>query len=452
MLLALLSIGGNLLKKILALILVILLSGLPSLAVPTTSSAAEQIVYVVPLTGPVEPGLQRFLERSFREAERLGAQIIILELNTPGGRVDSASDIRDLIFDSPVPIYAYVRFSAISAGAFLALACEKLFMAPGSSIGAAELRSITGAEVGEKELSYWESQMRTVAERQGKDPQVAAAMARREIVIEGLVTGEELLTLTSAEAERIGFIDGIFATRADLLAHLGYQDAVIILAEQSPAEGLARFITHPAVATLLITIGFAALMIEVMTAGFGVAGIISLLAFSLFFGGHIIAGLAGMEVVFLFLLGVVLLLVEATFPNFGIIGLSGVAAIVGSVVLSASTAEEGLRMFALSIFFAVLILLISLRFLKRTGLWSQLVLQFAETKEQGYVGPADWAYLLEQEGIALTSLRPSGTAVINGKRVDVVSEGGFIDQEAKVIITAVEGTRVIVREKKMNGG
>lgn len=294
--------------------------------------------------------------------------------------------------------------------------------------------------------------MRTVAERQGKDPQVAAAMVRREIAIEGVVAAGELLTLTSAEAEEIGFTDGIFATRADLLTHLGYRDAVVMLAEQSPAEALARFVTHPTVATLLITIGLAALMIEVMSAGFGVAGLISLLAFGLFFGGHVIAGLAGMEVIFLFILGVVLLLVEAFFPNFGIIGLTGVGAIIASVVLSASTAEEGLRMLAMAVFFSILILLVALRFLKRTGLWNQLVLQFSETKEQGYVGPADMTYLLEKEGVALTPLRPSGTAVINGKRIDVVSEGGFIDQEAVVIVTAVEGTRVVVREKKMSGG
>ncbi|MHB1255271.1 MAG: NfeD family protein, partial [Dethiobacteraceae bacterium] len=203
---------------------------------------------------------------------------------------------------------------------------------------------------------------------------------------------------------------------------------------------------------LLITIGLAALMIEVMASGFGVAGLISLLAFGLFFGGHIIAGLAGMEVIFLFILGVILLLIEAAFPNFGIIGLTGVTSMVASVVLSAPTAEAGFRMLATAVLFSVLILLVALRFLKRTGLWSQLVLQFAETKEQGYVGPADMSYLLGQEGVSLTPLRPSGTAVINGKRVDVVSEGGFIAQDAVIIVAEVEGTRVVVREKKMNGG
>ncbi len=448
----LVSLEGSLLKIFFVLALIVLLSGLPAWAVPNSLIAAEHVVYVIPLTGPIEPGLHSFLERSFQDAERAGAQIIILELNTPGGRVDSASDIRDLIFDSPVSIYAYVRYSAISAGAFLALACQALYMAPGSSIGAAELRNITGEVVGEKEISYWESQMRTVAERQGKDPQVAAAMVRREIEIEGIVAAGELLTLTSAEAEEIGFTDGIFSTRADLLAHLGYKDASVIVAEQSPAERLARFITHPTVATLLVTIGLAALMIEVMTAGFGLAGLISVLAFGLFFGGHIIAGLAGMEVIFLFILGVVLLLVEAVFPSFGIIGLIGVTAIVSSVVLTASTAEEGLRLLATAALFSVLILLLALRFLKRTGLWSRLVLQFSETKDQGYVGPADMTYLLGEVGVALTPLRPSGTAVINGERADVVSEGGFIAQEAAVIVTAVEGTRVVVREKKMSGG
>lgn len=440
------------LKRVLALILVLLFLVVPAWPAAGAPSADGPLVYLIPLSGPVEPGLQRYLERSFQEAERAGAAAIILELNTPGGRVDSASDIRDLIYDSPVPVYAYVRYSAISAGAFLALSCRALYMAPGSSIGAAELRNMTGEDVGEKELSYWESQMRTVAERQGKDPQVAAAMARREIAIEGLVAEGEILTLTAAEAERIGFTDGIFVTRTELLAHLGYENAEVRTVDQSPAEGLARFITNPVVATLLITIGLAALVIEVMTAGFGVAGMISFLAFSLFFGGHIFAGLAGREVIFLFVFGVVLLLVEAVIPNFGIIGLSGLAAIVTSIVLSAGTTDQGLKIIFIAIFAAAILVALSLRYLKRTGLWSQIVLQFAETVDQGYVGPADVKHLLGQEGVALTPLRPSGSAEIAGKRVDVVSEGGFVAQGAIVTVTAVEGTRVVVRQNKTNGG
>ena len=431
-------------RKICALFLILLFAGLPNLATEPVLAQTDT-VYVVPLQGTVEPGLYRYLERSFREAEQNGASAILLEINTPGGRVDSASDIRDLIFDLPIPVYAYVRYSAISAGSFIALACREFYMAPGSSIGAAELRGATGEPVDEKELSYWERQMRTVAEQQGKDPEVAAAMVRQEIAIDGLVTDKQLLTLTTVEAERIGFTDGVFATGTELLAHLGYQDATVVTVEQTPAESLSRFITNPTVATLLITVGLAALVIEVMTAGFGVAGFISFLSFSLFFGGHIFAGLAGREVIFLFVIGIVLLLVEAVIPNFGVIGLSGLAAIIASVVMSAATTNQGLRMMFMAAFLATLIVLAAFRYLKRTGLWSQLILQFSETVDQGYIGPANLKHLVDKVGVTLTALRPAGTADIEGIRVDVVSEGGYIDQSAKIVVVKVEGTRIVVR-------
>lgn len=430
-------------KRVVALLLVVLVFGVPLLAAQPASS--NEVVYIVPLTGTVEVGLESFLKRSFREAENAGASAIILELNTPGGVINAATNIRTLIANSPVPVYAYVRHNAISAGAFLALSCRKLYMAPNSTIGAAKPVTMSGEEVDEKTISYWEGEMRAAAEQQGKDPQVAAAMVRKEIAIEGLVTATQLLTLTYRDAERIGFADGIFATEAELLQHLNLGDANVVRVAQSPAEELARFITNPTVATIIITIALAALVIEVMTAGFGVAGMISFLAFALFFGGHIVAGLAGREVVFLFLLGIGLLLMEAFLPSFGILGVSGLAAITMSIVLTAPTTGAGLRMLFIAFFLASLIIAASFRFLKRTGLWSQIILQTAETKEQGYVGPKNVAYLVGKIGITVTPLRPAGVAEIDGKRVDVISEGSFIAQATPVIVTATEGTRVVVR-------
>ncbi|MBT9172859.1 MAG: hypothetical protein DDT21_01245 [Syntrophomonadaceae bacterium] len=411
------------------------------------AAATEQTVYVVPLDGPVERGLVSFLERAFREAAQEEASAIILEINTPGGLLDAALEINDLIADSPVPIFAYVRYRAYSAGAYLALACRALYMAPGSVIGAAEPRSLLGGGevVDEKTLSAWEAAMRAVAERQGKDPQVAAAMVRKEIVIEDLDGDTELLTLTASEAREINFTDGIAGTRSELLEMLGYAGARVVTVGQRPAEQAARFLTSPLMATLLLTIGIAALAMEVMTAGVGVAGAISLLAFALFFGGHVLAGLAGWETIALFVVGLILLLVEAFFPNFGVLGLAGAGAIVASIVLSAATAGEGLRLLASSVVLSALVIAVSFRYLKRSGLWSQIVLQFAETKEQGYVGPGDASYLVGKEGVSLTPLRPAGAAEFEGRRVDVVSEGIFLAAGTPIRVIAVEGTRIVVQ-------
>ncbi|MDO9573532.1 MAG: ATP-dependent Clp protease proteolytic subunit [Candidatus Contubernalis sp.] len=292
-------------RKVLIVAVILLLFSVSSLLM-----AAEEIVYFVPVRDAVEHSLKIFLDRSFKEAEQNNASALILEFNTPGGRVDAAQEIKDLILETEVPVYAYVRPQAVSAGAYLAMACDRLYMSPGSTSGAAELRQgITSEEVAdEKHLSAWEAEMRTVAELRDRDPEIAAAMVRREISIPDVVNSGQLLTLTTRQAQSLGFIDGVFNTRAELLEHLGLEDAQVINKQMSSAERLARFVTHPVTSTILLTIAFAALVIEIMTAGFGVGGSISILAFTLFFGGHIIAGLAGYEVVILFLMVILLLL------------------------------------------------------------------------------------------------------------------------------------------------
>ncbi|UNC93134.1 NfeD family protein [Candidatus Contubernalis alkaliaceticus] len=412
--------------------------------------AAEEMVYFVPVRDAVEHSLKIFLDRSFKEAEQNNASAVILEFNTPGGRVDAAQEIKDLILQTEVPVYAYVRPQAVSAGAYLAMACDRLYMSPGSTIGAAELRQgITSEEVtDEKLLSNWEAEMRTVAELRGRDPEIAAAMARREISIPDVVNSGQLLTLTTGQAQSLGFIDGVFNSRAELLEHLGLEDAQVINKQMSSAERLARFVTHPVTSTILLTIAFAALIIEILTAGFGVGGSISILAFTLFFGGHIIAGLAGYEVVILFLMGILLLLTEAFIAGFGILGLAGIGSLIASILLSAAETGEMVTNLVIALILSSIIIGVSLRYLVKSKFLSNIILSFKEDKDLGYVGPQQAFQLLDKEGITLTPLRPSGTAEFDGSRIDVVSEGGFIDVNLTVKVVQVDGPRVIVRELK----
>lgn len=413
---------------------------------------AENVVCVVPVKGDIEQGMKNFLERSFEKAEKEGTSAVILEFNTPGGRIDAARKIRELIVEAPFPVYAYVNPYALSAGAYLSIACDRIFMAPGGIIGAAEPRVGLSAEetTDEKLLSSWEGDMRSTAELRGKDPDIAAAMVDKEISIPGVVDSGRLLTLTTSQAQSIGFIDGVFKNRADLLNHLGLENARLVMEEMSTAEKLARFITNPLVAILLITIGLAALVLEIFTAGFGIAGSISILSFALFFGGHILAGLAGYEVIVLFIIGVILLIVEAFVPGFGVLGAAGIISLITSIVLSAADTEEGLKILIISFFLAVIIIVISMKYLVKRKWLNNIVLSYREDKELGYVGPKQVHELLGKEGITLTPLRPSGTAEIEDLRVDVVSDGGFIPVNTEVKVVYTEGPRVVVRQIKNN--
>lgn len=414
------------------------------------ASVLGDIVYVVPLEGAVEHSLKIYLERSFHEAERNNASAVILEFNTPGGRVDAAQEIKGLILNAEVPVYAYVRQQAISAGAYLAMACDRLYMAPGGTIGAAELRQgLTSEEItDEKLLSVWEAEMRNVAELRDRDPDIAAAMVRREISIPDVVASGQLLTMTARRADSLGFIDGIFNSRGELLNHLDLGDAQIITKEMSSAERLARFVTHPVTATLLLTIAFVALVLEIMTAGFGVGGSVSILAFTLFFGGHILAGLAGYEVVILFIMGIILLLAEAFIAGFGILGLAGIAALVASVLLSAAETGEMLTNLVIALVLSGVIIGVSLKYMVRSKWLSNIILNYKEDKDLGYVGPQHAFQLLDKEGTTLTPLRPSGTAEFDGSRYDVVSEGGFVAVNSPVKVIKIDGPRVIVQELK----
>ncbi len=432
--------------RIILIILVMALLAFPSFL---QGSGNKDTLYQVSLEGAVEHGLKSYLERAFKEAERVEADAILMEINTPGGRVDAAQEIRDLIVEAPVPVYAYVKPHALSAGAYLAMACDALYMAPGATLGAAEPRlGLTGEEVDEKILSAWEAEMITVAEMRGRDPEIAAAMVRREISIPEVVESVKLLTLTSQKALDLGFIDGVFDSRRDLLEYLNYGEATLVEGEMSAAEVLARFITHPVTSTFLLTIGFAALVLEIATAGFGVAGSIGILSFSLYFGGHIIAGLAGYEVVILFIMGILLLIIEAFVTGFGVLGAGGIVALAASILLSAASTGEGLRNLIISIILAGIIIAISFRYLVKSNWLQNIILSYKEDKDLGYVGPKSFMELVNKEGVALTTLRPSGTAEIEGERVDVVSEGGYVPRGARVRVVNIEGSRVIVRDIK----
>jgi membrane-bound serine protease (ClpP class) len=401
-------------------------------------------VAVIPIQGMIDPGMKNFVQRSLAEAREEGVAAVILELDTHGGYIASAEAIRRELDSFPEPVYALVRPRAISAGAYLALSAEAIYMVPGATMGAAEPRAM-GMDVDEKTFSWWEKEMRGVAERSGRDPQVAAAMVRKEISIPGLVKQGELLTLTAAEALEVGYSEGSVADRADLLERLGLSAAAV--KEYSPGftDNMVSWTTNPYIATILLVIGIGGMVLEIFTAGFGVAGILSLIAFAFYFGGHIAAGLAEYWVVFLFVFGVVMMVVEAFIPGFGVFGVAGLLATVASIVLAAASVKSGLIMLAIALVLAGAFSTLAFRFFARRGALRHIILSDEERPELGYVAPADRKNLLGLEGTALSPLRPAGAAEIAGQRVDVVSEGGFIAAGAALKVVQVEGVRVVVR-------
>ncbi len=410
------------------------------------SSAADAApVYILPIKGEIEPGWLVFFERSLEEAAAAGARAVILELDTPGGYIDTALAARKLIEECPFPVYGYVQHHALSAGAYLALCTDEYYMSPGATIGAAEPRTLGGEKAAdEKYLSSWEAEMRAVAEKQGKDPLLAAAMVRQEIAVADVVTASELLTLTAQEAEELGFSGGTAARLADLLPLLNLEGAPLVKTAPTRWEILGGWLIKPVVSTLLLSAAFLFMIVEILTAGFGLAGLLSILSFGLFFGGHFFTGVSGWPAAFLFLFGLVLLLIEAFIPGFGVIGAGGLVCVSASIVLTAASTALGIKMLFVSLAVSVIAGYFAFRYFQRRGTLRRFVLSEAATRESGYSSMADRSYLLGKTGRSMTPLRPAGIAEIEGSRFDVVSEGSYIPAGTDIKVVAVEGRRIVV--------
>ncbi|WHX99361.1 NfeD family protein [Neobacillus sp. DY30] len=209
---------------------------------------------------------------------------------------------------------------------------------------------------------------------------------------------------------------------------------------------MVEFLINPIVVTLLLTIAGTAIVYELFSSKFGISGFIGLFALLLFFYGHFQAGLAGFGTIMLFAIGIMLIFLEFFLPG-AISGTLGLAALIASLFLAG---ENPVRM-GISVFIAICISISVLFFMikvlgKKLILFNRMILFDTARKEDGYVSNVNRTDLLGKEGIALTVLRPSGTAVFNNERLDVVSEGDFIDQNAKITVVKVEGVRIVVRK------
>jgi membrane-bound serine protease (ClpP class) len=408
----------------------------------------------IPIEGVIELGLAPFVERSLREAASLGAAAVILDIETPGGRVDAAERIVDAVSDSEVPVFAYVNRRAISAGAMISLAAVEIFMRPGATLGASTPVDGTGEKAPEKIVSVMRSSMRALAEARGLDPAVAEAMVDEEIEVAGIVEAGRLLTLTYSDAAAIGYATVVDDWDA-LMANLGLQGREVREQRVNWAERTVRFLSHPVVAPFLLSLGFLGLLVEIKTPGFGVAGAAGVLSLALFFGSHMIIGLAGAEGVILFGAGILLLMVEVfLLPGVGVFAILGGAAmligvylsLLGGIPVAADFARASSVLAA-----AVLLILVSswalIRHLPQNRRLTRLgiFLGTATDRETGYTSAIRRSDLPGRTGHALTDLRPSGTGLFGDERVDVVADSEWIEAGSPIRIMSSEGYRHVVR-------
>lgn len=442
--------GGFLFPAMAALVL----GGMAACASETAGPTSDTVVYVIPVTGTIELGLAPFIERSLDEARAAGAEVAVLDIRTDGGRVDAAQRITHAVEDAEIPVLAYVDQKAYSAGAMIALSADQVYMRTGAVMGAVTPVDGQGHKAPEKIVSAMRASMRALAERRGLDPRVAEAMVDESIEVDGVVEAGKLLTLTSAEAEAIGYaitVDDL----DDVFQQAGITVDRVVDTRLNWAERVVRFLTNPLVAPFLLSLGFLGIIIEIKTPTFGLAGGAGALALALFFGGHYLVGLAGMEEIILLLAGIVLLGIEAFIvPGFGIFGILGIGGILGGIYLSLVGSMSTLADYsqaALVMSGAVLILLVSawaiLKTLpSNTRLWRSGILLGEDTgRDVGYVSASVREELVGKRGVAVTDLRPAGVGKFDEERLDIVAEEGWLTAGTPIEIMRAEGYRHVVR-------
>ncbi len=405
-----------------------------SAAAPTSG-----LVQVIDVDDTIDAGMAHRVQRAVEQAQTEGATAILVVLKTNGGVVDDANDIRDALASSGLPTIAYVKERAWSAGALIALSCDKIYMAPGSSIGAAEPIPSTP-----KFISALHAEFVSLAEAHHRNPTIAAAMTDPSVVIPGLKAKGQILSLSPAVALKYHFIDGIADHEIQALALAGIVHPRLNVATTTMGERIAQFVADPIVSGLLLTIGFLGLLIEMQTLHL-VAGIIGVAALALFFGAHIVAGFSNWVVLAIFALGVLALLFELhVLPGHGISGLVGAMLILLSIVMAFGAVLVGTVATAVSLTLAIGLFFLALRWLPESAFMRRLAFAGAQSAAEGYIAARPVTGIDGAEGVAQTYLRPAGIATIAGTRYQVQTDGDFIPAQTRIRVKRVEGAKIFV--------
>ncbi|MDR2728489.1 MAG: ATP-dependent Clp protease proteolytic subunit [Chitinispirillales bacterium] len=452
----------------------------------------KRTVVVIPVEGTVDHGMAAFISRSLNWAAQYDNPLVVLEIGTFGGLVDAAFSIADTVAACKLPTIAFVKSKAISAGALVALSANQLVMSENTTIGdvAPLINTNDGPKMlGEKFQSPLRAKFRTLAAKNGYPESLAEAMVTEEIAVYEVhlsdtvmyldsaklaalsspqkkqiketrlvVRSGELLTMTEAEAKRYGFSKMTVSNMDEMLQKMGYENFEIIRANESWSEKFVRVIA--AISPILMMLGFAALYIETRSPGFGFGGILGIFCLALVFFGQYMVGLANYTELLFLAAGAVLLAVEVfVLPGFGIAGIGGILLMMTGMVLSfqsfvipkpefpwqyAVFMENILRV-TVSILGSVLLIFIFFKYffvrLSTVVKGPYLSATLEGTAADNAVGSVPH---VGDRGKAVTPLRPSGKICVGNEECDVVTDGQFIDKGTEVIVSQIQGNRIVV--------
>lgn len=443
-----------------------------------TAFATEQkdIVFKVDIQDEIGPEVWRLVRKSFDEADKVDAKYILIQMNTYGGMVIYADSLRSLILNSKKPVWVFVDNNAASAGALIAIACDRIYMREGASIGAATVVNQTGEAMPDKYQSYMRSMIRATAQAHGRDtlvngrdtvyrwkrdPRIAEAMVDQSIYIKGISDSGKIVTFTPSEAMLNGYCDGIAGNIEEVLSQEKVTDYVIESYTPTVLDKIIRFLINPLIQGLLIMLIVGGIYFELQTPGIGFPLMAALTGCLLYFAPLYLEGLAGNWEIIAFILGVVLLLLEIfVIPGFGVAGVSGIVLIVGALVFAGidhvsfefpgDFIQTAVRSLFLVISSSIVAFFISMWLgskLLGSRRWA-FALHAEQRPEDGYVGvDMDIRREVGKNGVAVTDLRPAGKVEVEGDIYDAVSLwGDYIVKGTSVCVKKYQSGQIYVEK------
>lgn len=444
------------------------------------SLVVRKLVYQVDLRDDVNSFTWTQIQKGFAQAEAEGADLILLNMNTYGGEVLYADSIRTRILNTEIPVCVFIDNNAASAGALISIACDRIFMRTGATIGASTVVDQSGEVAPDKFQSYMRGIIRATAESQGRDtliadgdttytwkrdPRIAEAMVDPDVEIPGVIEKGKVLTFTASEALQNKYCDAIVQNKEEiLLKQYGYSDYELKVFQLSVKDKIAGRLMGTALRAILIMIIVAGIWFELQSPGIGFPSIAAGVAAILYFAPLYLDGLVQYWEIILFVAGVILIFLEIfVIPGFGIAGILGILAVVLglSFALIDNTGlsfdfkglemlDEALVLVILSMLIAFIISLwLTSRIGIGKGMFKHLALESVQEKEAGYVAvPAIDKSIIGKTGLAATDLRPSGKIRIENVLYDAVAEFGYIEKGKNIKVIRLENAQLYVEELK----
>ena len=411
----------------------------------------------------IDPRTNRYSELALERAEEIKADYVILELDTYGGALNDADEIRSRILEYERPIYAYINKDAASAGALISIACDSIYMAKGSSIGAATVVTQDGAAAPDKYQSYMRSIMRSTAEAKGRNPRMAEAMVDEDIELDSIASEGKILTLSTLEAIKYGFCEAELDGIRDIMLRSGIEDYEVEEFKLGATEKIISLFLNPFVSGILILIIIGGIYFELQTPGVGFPILASFVAVILYFVPNYLNGLAENWEIVLFIVGIVLIALEVfVIPGFGIAAVLGLICALSSLILvmlnndlfdfSFVAGEEifvATATVILGMLGAIVVMFFGGARLMNSNVFKRIALQEVQDKDQGFTSTFyKKKSMVGMKGETYTRLRPSGKIEIEGTIYDAFTRGNFIEEGVAIEVISDEGTSLKVKEVK----